>query len=157
MKSMILAEAQEHGYAGDISQMVFLGILALVLIVAAIAVLTLLLRGKSRPEDASRTPSAAEPQTPPTPDATTRNTHPSSTDSDEDPKQAMQKYFDREDEIMAVLKQKGRPVTQSELCQSLGLTADELARALSDLEQRAFLRRTWDRERQDFMVRRQES
>jgi hypothetical protein len=34
---------------------------------------------------------------------------------------------------MAILKQKGRPIAQSELCQSLRLTSDELAHALEQL------------------------
>jgi len=156
----ILAEAHRHGHAGVIPWLVWRGVLALILVTAAvvITVLVLLLRGKLPPKDeVPGTPSTGESPTPPVPGTTTRETRPGSTGLAEKPEQALQRYLDREDEIMAILKQRGRPVAQSELCQYLGVAAGELAGALSDLEQRGFLRRTWDRQRQDFMVSRQES
>ena len=151
----ILAEAHGHGHGGIATWVVWIGVFAFALVAAVVVVtvLVLLLRGKLPPEDdVPGAPSVSKPPTTPAPD-----THRDKTDFAEDPEQAMQRYLDREDAIMALLKQKSRPIAQSELCQCLGLTSDELARALSDLEQRAFLCRTWDRERQDFMVSRQES
>jgi len=156
----ILAEAHEYGHAGIAPWIVWIGVLAIVLVTAVVVVtvLVLLLRGKLPPEDeVPGTPSGGEPPAPPASGATAPATRPGSTDVAEDPEQALQRYLDREDGIMAILKQRGRPVAQSELCQYLGVAADELARALSDLEQRGFLHRTWDRERQDFKVSRQES
>jgi len=146
---MILADAHEHGYAGDNVWVVFLALLAVAMIVA----LVLLLRGKSRPgEGALRTALPGEPPAPPAPGAAGQDAPSSTLDWAGDPEQAMETYCARENEIMAVLKQKGRPVEQSELCQCLGLAEDELARYLAEMEQRGFLRRTWDHEHQVFMV-----
>ena len=151
--SLVLAEDHGHGHAGIAPWMVLLGIFILVSVVVGIVALVLFLSGKLPPEDESLgTTSGGKPAAPPVSGATATDTPPGRTDVADDPEQALQRYLDREDEIMALLKQKGRSVAQSELCQYLGLTADELAGALSDLEQRGFLCRTWDRERQDFMV-----
>jgi len=156
----ILAEAHEHGYGGIAPWIVWIGVLAIVLVtpVVVVTVLVLLLRGKLPPEDeVPGTSSGGEPPAPPVSGAIAPDTRPGSTDIAEDPEQELQRYLEREHEIMAILKQRGCAVAQSELRQYLGVTAEELARALSDLEQRGFLHRTWDRQRQDFIVSRQES
>lgn len=152
--TQILAEAHERGHGGIAPRIVWIGVFALILVTAVVVltVLVLLLRGKLPPED--EVPEAPSVSKPPATPASVA--HSDKTDFAEDPEQAWQRYLEREDEIMALLKQKGRPAAQSELCQHLGLTVDELADALSLLEQRGFVKRVWNRERQDFMVSWQE-
>lgn len=157
--SRILAEAHKHGHGGIAQRIELIGVFALILVMAGVVltVLVLLLRGKLPPEDETlRSPSGGKPPSSVISGETAPEAHPGDIDFAEDPEQAWQRYLDREDEIMAILTQKGRPVAQSELCQYLVLPANEMARALGDLEQRGFLCRTWNRDHQDFMVSRQE-
>jgi hypothetical protein len=55
-------------------------------------------------------------------------------------------------EILKMLNQKGCPVEQSEIAANQGLTEDEVARALADLEQSGLVQRTWDREKGTYVV-----
>jgi len=134
--SRILAEAHKHGHVGTGHWMALIGALALILVMAGVVltVLVLLLRGKLPPEDETlRPPSGGKPPESSISDTTVPEAHPGDINFAEDPEQAWQRYLDCEDEIVAILKQRGRHVAQSELCQYLGLTADEMARALGRL------------------------
>jgi DNA-binding MarR family transcriptional regulator len=55
-------------------------------------------------------------------------------------------------EVLALLSEKGCAVEQSEIARSEGLTGDEVATALADLEQSGLIQRTWDRERATYLV-----
>ena len=61
-------------------------------------------------------------------------------------------YLYCEDTILEVLHQKGRPMTQKEVCEDTGLTEQEVAGALAFTEERAMVKRTWDRGQSTYVV-----
>lgn len=52
--------------------------------------------------------------------------------------------YDFDAKVLAMLKQKGEPMRQSEMAESLAMDLDELGSWLASMEQREMLRRTWD-------------
>lgn len=56
-------------------------------------------------------------------------------------------------EILAMLRQNGGPVAQSEIGETVPMDSDEIANALRELEDRNLVRREWSSEKQVYMVR----
>jgi len=54
--------------------------------------------------------------------------------------------------ILAMLRQKGEPMPQSEIEANLGIQADSLGPWLAGMERRAMLRRTWNPARATYVV-----
>lgn len=153
---MMLADS--HGYSHSTGGMAFwpllliLGLLAVVVLVVALVVL--LRRHSQRPGDrwhAPGNPQAVPPGSP----ASTSQTPGQPQSAGGDPAQQaarMGDYLYCEDTILDVLRQKGRPMTQKEICEDTSLTEQEVAGALAFMEERAIVTRTWDRGQSSYMV-----
>jgi len=57
-----------------------------------------------------------------------------------------------EQEMLAMLRQKGGPLRQPELTDALPADADDIALALRDLERRGLVRREWSHKEQAYLV-----
>ncbi len=57
-----------------------------------------------------------------------------------------------EAEILAMLRQTGRPLGQSEIGQSMGMDVDDIAEAMHFLEGGGLVRREWSSDRQTYLV-----
>jgi len=57
-----------------------------------------------------------------------------------------------EAEILAMLRQTGRPVVQSEIGDTVPMDPDDIAQAVQDLESRGLVHREWSSERQAYIV-----
>lgn len=55
-------------------------------------------------------------------------------------------------EILAMLRQKGGPASQSEIGEIVSMDADETADTLRRLEDRGLVRREWNREKKAYIV-----
>jgi DNA-binding MarR family transcriptional regulator len=55
-------------------------------------------------------------------------------------------------EILAMLRQNGGPIAQSEIGETVPMDSDDMANALRELEQRNLVRREWSSEKQVYMV-----
>jgi len=54
--------------------------------------------------------------------------------------------------ILAMLRQNGGPVAQSQIGEAVPMDSDETANALRELENRGLVRREWNSEKQSYMV-----
>jgi len=57
-----------------------------------------------------------------------------------------------ETEILAMLRQTGRPLSQAEVADTLSMDADDIAEAAQHLEARNLIRRQWSAERQAYII-----
>src|SRR3990172_2640169 len=55
-------------------------------------------------------------------------------------------------EILAIVRQTGRPASQAELAELVSMDADDIAKAVQDLESRGLVRREWSSEQQTYLV-----
>lgn len=55
-------------------------------------------------------------------------------------------------EILAALREAGRPVAQSEIGETVPMDGEDIAEALDGLEARGLVRRHWSSERQTYMA-----
>jgi hypothetical protein len=149
---MMLAESHYHGHAGMdiwpfVLAIVFIGV------IVALVVLVLLWRKSQRVENRSQ--GGSQPIAPPGASASTSQIpvqpHPSGGDAVQQAAR-MGDYLHCEDTILEVLRQKGRPMAQKEICEDTGLTEQEVAGALAFMEERAMVKRTWDRGQSAYMV-----
>jgi uncharacterized membrane protein len=55
-------------------------------------------------------------------------------------------------EILAMIRQNGGPLAQSEIGETVPMDTDEIANALRKLEERGLVRREWNGEKQVYMI-----
>ena len=142
-EAMLLAESHHHGYTGVDAW----PILSAVVVVGLVAVLVavLLLPKRPHPPDDLRQ-EGGQPTTPPAAQP------PLSAPSPAQQAAAMGDYLYCEDTILDVLRQKGRPMMQKEVCEDTGLPEQEVAGALAFMEERGMVKRTWDRSQSTYRV-----
>jgi len=149
--------ADSHGYAhggGGMAIWPVVLILGLVTLIVLLVVLALLRRNPKQPDEGRNT-GGGPPLTPPTAASLMSQTAGQPSASGGDPVQQAARFGDYlycEDTILDVLRQKGRPMTQKEVCEDTGLTEQEVAGALAFMEERAMVKRTWDRGQSAYMV-----
>jgi hypothetical protein len=143
------AEEHEHWtpYVGQDGSPLLLIAVAL-LVIAILAVLVILFRRRS----GNTTSQPATPLPPgQTPDAQPPMPPPSPTEQEpeiEDPAT----FYNYEERILAMLKEKGCPMPQVEIAQTMNLPEQNVAKSLAWLEQNKQVRRTWDANRSTYMV-----
>jgi len=153
---MILAESHGHAYGGGEMAIwpivLILGLLAVIVLVVVVVVL--LRRNRQQPGDRWNT-AGGQPLAPPGAPVSASQIPGQPQPSSGDPvRQAAQMgdYLYCEDTILEVLHQKGRPMTQKEVREDTGLTEQEVAGALAFMEERAMVKRTWDRGQSTYVV-----
>jgi hypothetical protein len=153
---MVLADS--HGYAHGGGEMalwpllLILGLLALIVLVVVLVVLSR--RNSQQPGDRWHV-AGDQPTAPPGAPASTSQVPGQPQPSRGDPVQQaarMGDYLYCEDTILDVLRQKGRPMTQKEVCEDTGLTEQEVAGALAFMEERCMVKRTWDSGHSTYIV-----
>jgi len=129
----ILAEDYEHldtHWVPQIGDWWLLLLIAILVVVVAAIVLFMFLRRRSREDEHEQaSPCGINPAV--------RNAGPSA---------------ECETQILAMLKQKGAPVSQMEVVENLGMPESEVVAALAELEECGLIRRRWDRDRYTYLV-----
>jgi len=149
--------ADSHGYAhgsGGMAIWPVVLILGLATLIVLLVVLALLRRNPKQPDEGQNT-GGGPPLTPPTAASSMSQAAGQPPPSGGDPVQQaarMGDYLYCEDSILDVLRQKGWPMAQKDICADTGLTEQEVTGALASLEQRGMVKRTWDRGQSTYMV-----
>jgi hypothetical protein len=151
---MILADSHGYAHGGEMSIWPLVLLLGLVALVVLLIVLVLLRRNSQQPSD-RRVVDGGQPSAPPVAPSPASQVPGQPLSPSGDPvRQAatLGDYLYCEDTILDVLRQKGRPMTQKEVCEDTGLTEQEVAGALAFMEERAMVKRTWDRGQSTYIV-----
>ena len=117
-------------------------------VIAIIAVLVGLFR--HRPQNTVSPP--ATPLTPgQTPEVQSNKQSPSVAEEQQELEEA-EGFYNYEDRVLTMLKEKGCPMPQAEIAQTMNLPEQDVAKSLAWLEQNQQVRRTWDAKRSTYMV-----
>jgi hypothetical protein len=152
--TMIFADTHDYARSGDLSIWPYVLILGLLALIVALIVFVFLRR---TPRQSDGRPNAAEGQllTPPgAPASTSQIPIQPQTAGGHPVQQAATTgdYVYCDDTILNVLRQKGRPMTQKEVCEDTRLTEQEVAGALAFMEERCLVKRTWDHVQSTYIV-----
>ena len=151
---MILADSHEYVHGVETSIWPLVLLLGLV---AVVVVLVLLVLMRRRPQQISnqRMADGGRPFPPPSPLSSAPQVSSQPQSSSGGPVRQTARpgdYLYCDDTILDVLAQKGRPMTQKEICEDSGLTEQEVAGALAFMEERSMVRRKWDQAQSSYIV-----
>ena len=151
---MILADSDGYAYGGEMSMWPLVLLLGLLVLVVLLVALVLLWRYSQQPGNRRVVDGDQPLATPFAPSSTSQvpGQLPSSSSDPARKAATLGDYRYCEETILNVLRQKGRPMTQKEVCEDTGLAEQEVAGALSLMEQLDVVRRTWDRGQSTYMV-----
>jgi len=153
---MLLADSHGYGHGGgEMASWPLALILGLLVLVVLAVVVGVLLRRNPQQTDDRRYTAGNQPLNPPgAPVSAAQAPVPPQPAAGDPVQQAarMGDFLYCEDTILEVLRQKGRPMAQKEICEDTSLTEQEVAGALAFMEERGMVRRTWDRGQSTYMV-----
>lgn len=144
---MMLADSHYHGYTGVDAWPILLAVVVLGAIAVLVAVLVAVLLARRGPQPPTELLQEGGPPTTP-PAAPLSPSVPGPVQQ----AATLGDYLSCEDTILEVLRQKGLPMAQKDICADTGLTEQEVTGALASLEQRGMVKRTWDRGQSTYMV-----
>jgi hypothetical protein len=150
---MILADSEGYAHGGEMSMwpvVLLLGLLALVVLLIVLIFLWRYFQQQGNRRVADGGQPLAPPVAPPSASQFSGQSPPSSGGP---VRQALPgDYMYCEDTILDALRQKGRPMAQTEICEDTELKEHEVAGALAFMEERGMVKRTWDRGQSTYIV-----